>query len=128
MTTRDEVWAQNRERVNEYLALLGPNFGLALAGRLDEAAKDLEMCERQKSRDLRACRSLTRCLDLAVGLTALVDDPGLEGYESDRRGGGRRDNNAACFEQSPGLQESAVHGSPATAEQHGKGFGGQVDP
>ncbi len=47
---------------------------------------------------LRACRSLTRRLDLAVRGAVEGDDPGLEGCESGGWGGGRRDVDAVCFE------------------------------
>jgi hypothetical protein len=33
-----------------------------------------------------------------------------------------------CLEQSPDLQQGAVHGGAAAAEQHGEGFRGQGDP
>lgn len=49
----------------------------------------------------------------------------MEGYEG---GGWRRrrwDDNAVCFKQFPDLQQGAVHGGAAAAEQYGEGFRGQ---
>lgn len=77
---------------------------------------------------LRACRSLTRCLDHAAWVAAQGSHPGLEGCEGGGRGRCRRDDDAVCLEQCPDLQQGAVHGGATAVEQHGERFRGQGDP
>lgn len=62
---------------------------------LDGPHKDLR---RARSAALRACRSLTRCLDHAVGVATQGLNPSLEGCEGGGRGSCRRDDDAVGLE------------------------------
>jgi hypothetical protein len=66
-------------------------------------------------------------LDFVVGFAGSGDDPRLEDPEDDGWCCREWDDNTVRLEQSPVLQEGAVHRGPAAVEQHGERFHGQGD-